>query len=265
MKREELFDLLEYADDKYIEDAICDDFDESRPVEVRAGKTRITPIKIIAPIAAAIALTAAAGVAVSNIGRIRTSPAQITSAADTPSETAQSMSNATDSDPVSQNTNNGSKPQTFTKDSDGIVLTVTTDKSEYGTGEPINVTATLENRSGKDINLYYGMAPIGYTVELAVDIEHLIGDPIEPVCRAAMVTIIPVKPGERFVQNFKFQTYTGIEETISDGNIKYSPDFQKVAEAGLYNGTCGIRVCSNIDYPHGDITNYSLDFSVTLI
>lgn len=258
MKNEKFFELLGSVDDKFIEEAITD-YDPKAPVAVPAGKTCISPIRIIAPIAAAFALIAAAGVVVSNIGRTRTSSAQI------PSETSQSMSNAPNSDPVSQNTNNGSEPQTFIKDSDGILLTVTTDKSEYSTGDPINVTATLVNISGKDINLYYGSSTINGSVELAVDIEHLIGDPIESVSRNEVITIIPVKPGERFVQNFKFQTYTGIEETISDGNIKYSPDFQKVAKAGRYNGTCGIRVCSDADYPHGDITNYSLDFSVTLI
>lgn len=34
MKKEELFDLLGYVDDKYIEEAMFEEFDETRPVEV---------------------------------------------------------------------------------------------------------------------------------------------------------------------------------------------------------------------------------------
>lgn len=154
--------------------------------------------------------------------------------------------------------------QTFTKDFDGVVLTVTTDKSTYGAGEPIDVTAMLENKSDKDINLFYPSIPKDGSVELMVDIEHLIEDPIIMDSRAEMVVIIPVKCGEKYVQNYKFQTYTGIEQTISDGNVIYSIDYQKVAKEGVYNGKCGIQVCSNVTYPYGAITDYSLDFSVTL-
>ncbi len=70
MKNEKFFELLESVDDKFIEEAMIDDFDGTRPVEVRAEKTRITPLKIIAPIAACLALVAAAGFAVSNFDKL---------------------------------------------------------------------------------------------------------------------------------------------------------------------------------------------------
>lgn len=72
MKKEDLLDLLENVDEKYIEEALhdYDEYDSTKPVEAREGKTRITPIKIIAPIAACLAVVAAAGFAVSNIDKL---------------------------------------------------------------------------------------------------------------------------------------------------------------------------------------------------
>lgn len=75
MKNEELFDLLENVDRKYIGEAICDDIDDSMPVVVRAGRARITPLKIIAPLAACMAVAIGAKVVVSNIGKLATNPA----------------------------------------------------------------------------------------------------------------------------------------------------------------------------------------------
>lgn len=72
MKKEHLFDLLENVDDKYIEEALhdYDEYDSNSPVAVYEGKTRITPMKIIAPIAACLALVTAAGFVVSNFDKL---------------------------------------------------------------------------------------------------------------------------------------------------------------------------------------------------
>ncbi len=72
MKNEHLLDLLENVEEKYIAEALqgYDEYDSSRPVEAHEGKTRITPMKIIAPIAACLAVVAAAGFAVSNIDKL---------------------------------------------------------------------------------------------------------------------------------------------------------------------------------------------------
>lgn len=87
-------------------------------------------------------------------------------------------SETTDSDSVSDRTETDDKnePMIFTKDFDGLVLTVTTDKSAYSAGDEINVTAALENRSDKDVNLYYGMypEPDNLPVELRVTVEKLL-------------------------------------------------------------------------------------------
>lgn len=77
MKKEELFDLFGQVDDKFIEEALRDfeEYDSHRPVEVLPGKTKITPLKIIAPIAACLAIAIGAGVVISNRDKLTvTSP-----------------------------------------------------------------------------------------------------------------------------------------------------------------------------------------------
>lgn len=74
MKKEELFDLLGQVDDKFIDEALRDleEYDSSRPVEVLPGKTKITPLKIIAPIAACLAVAIGVGVVISNRDKLTT-------------------------------------------------------------------------------------------------------------------------------------------------------------------------------------------------
>lgn len=77
MKKEELFDLFGQVDDKFIEEALRDfeEYDSNRPVEVLPGKTKITPLKIIAPIAACLVIAIGAGVVISNRDKLTvTSP-----------------------------------------------------------------------------------------------------------------------------------------------------------------------------------------------
>ncbi len=68
MKKEELFDLITElkVDDKFIEEAIGTDLDGRNPVKVYAGKTKLSPMKIIAPVAACLAVMAGAGVVLAN-------------------------------------------------------------------------------------------------------------------------------------------------------------------------------------------------------
>lgn len=75
MKKEELFDLLENVDQKYINEAICDDLYGDSPTVARPGKARITPMKIIAPVAACMAVAIGAKFVVSNIGKLAVNPA----------------------------------------------------------------------------------------------------------------------------------------------------------------------------------------------
>lgn len=74
MKKEELFDLLGQVDDKFIDEALRDleEYDSSRPVEALPGKTKITPLKIIAPIAACLAVAVGVGIVISNQDKLTT-------------------------------------------------------------------------------------------------------------------------------------------------------------------------------------------------
>lgn len=72
MKKEDLFDLLENVDEKYIEEALhdYDEYDSTKPIVVYQEKTRVTPLKIMAPIAACLAIVAAAGLVFTNKDKI---------------------------------------------------------------------------------------------------------------------------------------------------------------------------------------------------
>lgn len=72
MKNEKFFELLGSVDDKFIEEAITE-YDPNAPVAVPAGKTRVSPMKIIAPIAACLAVMIGAGIVVSNYNRLTNS------------------------------------------------------------------------------------------------------------------------------------------------------------------------------------------------
>lgn len=156
------------------------------------------------------------------------------------------------------------KPQTFTKDFDGVVLTVTTDKSTYSVGEPINVTATLENNTDKAINLFYGASTTNGSVELMPYFEQLIEFPIYGnICRDDVVTIISFAQGEKCVQDFTFQTYTDYFQGTYPTDIL--PDYDKPANLGVHSGKLCVHTCSDVNDTWENITDYTLDFSVTLI
>ncbi|MDE6728584.1 MAG: hypothetical protein K2J80_11705 [Oscillospiraceae bacterium] len=75
MKNEELFDLITQLkiDDEYIEKALSDELDDST-AKVYAGKARIAPMRIIAPIAACLAVIAAAGLVLTNKDKLTINP-----------------------------------------------------------------------------------------------------------------------------------------------------------------------------------------------
>lgn len=161
--------------------------------------------------------------------------------------------------------------QTFTKDYDGLVLTIITDKTSYNIGEPIEITAVLENNTGKDITLYYGECGsfgydgqiVGSSAELMPKIKGLIEYPVRSAvwfCEA--ITEIPFGKGEKCIQYFTFQTYAGyIDVPSSTGQFKdaVKPDFSKAAQPGAHKGTLWIMTRSE-----EGITDYPLDFWVTI-
>lgn len=148
--------------------------------------------------------------------------------------------------------------QTFRKDYDGIVLTVTTDKSEYASDESVKIKAALKNNTEKEIYVYYAASrnryPIEFDVELIHGSKHLITDGPRFIFRGAAMVIDTVAPGEELTDYITYLTY-----------YPNAPGSKASAESGTYNGSCCIRLCSEPDYPYGDVTKYSIDFSVTLV
>ena len=226
---------------------------------------RKRPLRITAVAAASLAAALALAVGIRNwggiIGNFISSAGSLLKPNGASYEAPDFGESGSPSHKYMENTN---EPQTFTKDFDGVILTVTTDKSTYDVGEPINVTATLENKSDKDINLLYGAATTDDSAELMPHFEHLIEYPIRgDVCRDCVMTIIPFRQGEKCVQNFTFQTYTDyLNGDITGPTVM--PDYDKPSEPGVHSGKLRVQTCSDMEYPYGTITDYSLDFSVTL-
>lgn len=157
---------------------------------------------------------------------------------------------------------NKNELQTFTEDFDGLLITVTTDKSEYSLDEPIKVKATLQNKTGRDINLFYSNSYKNYPIEFYADLsrngKHLLNDRLDGV-RDTVIEIITVKPDEERTDYLNYRTY------CPKRNPKNVSDYEELAEKGVYSGACWITICSDPDHPINDYTDYSVDFSVTLI
>lgn len=73
MRKEDFFDTLEDIEPKYIYEALSDDPDSSLGV-AKPGKAKITPLKILAPIAACVALGIGAAVGVPKLVKLAAKP-----------------------------------------------------------------------------------------------------------------------------------------------------------------------------------------------
>lgn len=142
--------------------------------------------------------------------------------------------------------------QTFTKNCDGVVLTVTTDKSEYRQDEPIKIKAAIQNKTDRDICLFYYNSRKSYPVEIYAELSlngtHLSNERANYGLCALDDVLVPA--GEECVDYLNLNTIF---------NDKILP------EKGVYEGSCWINVCSESNYTYGDVTRYSVNFSVTLI
>lgn len=70
MKNEELLELITElkVDDAFVEEALAEP-DSGEPVKAYAGKAKLSPMRIAAPVAACLAVAAAAGIVLTNINR----------------------------------------------------------------------------------------------------------------------------------------------------------------------------------------------------
>lgn len=151
---------------------------------------------------------------------------------------------------------------------DGLTLGISTNKRVYEFGEPIHITATVENNTGKDIYISYGGSN---SFTLNPRINKLIEFPRRD--RGGVNDDIAgyelIEQGEKVVQDFTFQTYA---EYISiaykfDGEVmtrRYYPDPDKPAKSGTYSGYLAVSVYDipNMTYDEGK--TYLLDFAIDI-
>ena len=159
--------------------------------------------------------------------------------------------------------------QELSKEFDGLTLEITTNKTVYEVGEPIHLTATVENNMGKDIYISYGWSENHFSlstrIEDLVEYPRRVGGVIDDIAGFKLFT-----QGEKVVQDFTFQTYTGYcREIVSstadyDGVLRYYPDPDKPAESGTYFGYLGVTVYDipNLNFDEGK--NYMLEFTINI-
>ena len=150
-------------------------------------------------------------------------------------------------------------PQTFTKEFDGLVMTVTTDKTKYLFDEIIKVTASVKNTGNETLNLFVPTSSPDTHQEIYTTITHNGNYLCDPVTEGSFDTgtaTVYIEPGEEYVQEMNYETYY-----FSWGSGKGS----QRAEEGLYSGKCEISL--RID-PNGtskdNFKNYSIDFSLVI-
>lgn len=149
---------------------------------------------------------------------------------------------------------------TFSKDFDGALLTVTTDKAEYKLGEEIHFTASVKNNTEETIALYGPTT----TKEAHEDITTWFGhdgmylfDPDRSFIANCAVNRIKLAPGEEYVQNERRITF------IHKSNYKFGEYFE-FAPLGEY--ACSSSFCMYEDPEDSNsIGEYNtLDFSITI-
>lgn len=151
------------------------------------------------------------------------------------------------------------KPQTFTKDYDGIVMTVTTDKTKYLFDEIIKVTASVKNVGNETLNLFVPTSSPNTHQEIYTTITHNGNYLCDPVTIGAFndgTATIYIEPGQEYVQEMNYETYYFSSNTLNPGPR---------AEEGLYSGKCTIslRIDPN-DTSKDSFKHYSLDFSLVI-
>lgn len=150
-----------------------------------------------------------------------------------------------------QDTEMGSR--TFSKDFNGIELTVTLDKAVYNINSIINIKAVVKNNTDNNIGLFIPVSGIGSHNEIKVLItndhkNYLIDiDTFGKAFDDAASSLI-IEPGKEYVQKMKFEMYYGYD--------------RKLAAKGTYNGTATINVLSIPQDTSSSITSYSLDFEL---
>lgn len=151
-----------------------------------------------------------------------------------------------------------SDSRTFSKDCDGILLTVTTDKSDYTADEPIRIRACLKNNTESDICLFYGEYPIRYPISFGTEAPSLNekyllekGDGL--ICTECAEARLLVAPGAELDDYITYTTYSA-----------WSYGGKALAEEGVYNGCFSIGIDPDPNVYDNEVV-YKIDFTVKLI
>lgn len=149
------------------------------------------------------------------------------------------------------------EPQTFTKDFDGIIMTVTTDKSRYQLDELIHVEATVKNTTDEKICLLcvdsdsYAKIRTRICSNIGIyliDIDTFMKDFDDAI------DIVTINPNEEYTKNTVFETYTGVDTSS-----------RRLAETGLCLGENTILLLPDpTDVSGNSNTPYSLAFTLIL-
>lgn len=138
--------------------------------------------------------------------------------------------------------------QTFTNESDGVILTVSTDKREYTVGEPVKIKSTAQNITDGELWYVCGYSVDNYPIEIHVRIlcdgRYFKSDRSE--IRNSNMVYFSMEPGE-----------------VYDDYVTFETDYYKgePAEPGVYNVTCYIYTVPD-ERSYDQVTKHSVDFSI---
>ena len=151
------------------------------------------------------------------------------------------------------------KPQTFTKEFDGLVMTVTTDKTKYLFDEIIKVTASVKNTGNETLKLFVGTSSPNTHQEIYTTITrngNYLCDPVTTEGFDEGTATVYIEPGEEYVQEMNYETYY-FSLVSGKGSQR--------AEEGLYSGKSTISLRTDPKEPsESGYKDYSLDFSLIL-
>lgn len=145
--------------------------------------------------------------------------------------------------------------RTFSKDFNGIELTVTLDKAVYDLNSIINIKAVVKNNTDENIGLFVPVIGDDSHSEIEVSItndykNYLIDIDTFGKGFDDAVSSLVIEPGKEYVQEMKFETYCGYDRII--------------ATKGIYNGIATIKILSISHDTSSSQTSYSLNFELEI-
>lgn len=115
---------------------------------------------------------------------------------------------------------------THSKDFDGVLLTVTTDKAEYKLGEEINLTSSVKNNTEETIEIYVSTSTKNSHKEISTWMRHdekYLFDPDAPMFVDFGTAVVKLDPGEEYVQNERRITFIYKDDYHTDEDFELAP------------------------------------------